>query len=44
MADKRVCSQLPILNLLVLLLTLSVVGNKEDVLNFLDLKFGTVAN
>jgi len=30
MADKRVCSQLPILNLVVLLLTLSVVGNNED--------------
>jgi len=37
MADKRVCSQLPILNLVVLLLTLSVLGNNEDVLNFFDL-------
>jgi len=31
-ADKA-CSQLPILNLVVLFLTLSVVGNNEDVLN-----------
>jgi len=40
MADKRACSQLPILILIVTLLTLSV-GN-EDVLNFFNLKFRTV--
>jgi len=44
MADKRTCNQLPILNLVVLLLTLSVVGNNEDILNFFDLKFRTVAD
>jgi len=43
MADKRVRSELPILNL-VLLLTLSVVEYNEDVLNFFDLKFRTVAD
>jgi len=35
MADERACS--PILNLVVLLLTLSVVGNNENLLNFIDL-------
>jgi len=44
MADKRACSQFPILILVVLLLTLSFVGNNEDVLNFFDLEFRTVAD
>jgi len=47
MTDKRACSQLPILNFVVLLLLmLAVVGNNEDVLNFFffDLKFRTVAD
>jgi len=39
MADKRACSQLLTLNLVVLLLTLSVVGNNEDTLNFFDFNF-----
>jgi len=42
MTDKRARIQLPILNLVVLLLTLSVRGNNEDVLNFFDLNFRTV--
>jgi len=32
------------LNLLVLLLMLSVVGNNEDIVNFFDLKVRTVAD
>jgi len=43
-ADKRACSQLPILNLGVAVLTLSVVGKNEDILNVFDLKFRTVAD
>jgi len=38
MSDKRACNQLPILNLVVLLLTLSVVGNNEDVLKLFRFK------
>jgi len=44
MADKGTYSQLLILNLVVLLLAFLVVGNNEDVLNFFDLKFRTVAD
>jgi len=42
MADKIGYSQLPILNLVVLLLTCQLLGNNEDVPNFFDLKFRMV--